>query len=121
MGAPATLNMIGGTSKPSRTIHLIGTRGEIRGCLEDSTFSILRPDPRPGCETAEEVVDLNVMGDMVGAGGGHAGGDMRLVADFIKLLNGEPRVDLVHGAGGFGQRASDRFLRGSVGGGETGG
>ena len=37
------------------------------------------------------MIDLNVQGDMVGAGGGHAGGDMRLVADFIKLLNGEPR------------------------------
>lgn len=90
-GCTATLNMIGGAAKPSRTIHLIGTRGEIRGCLEDSRFSILRPDPRPGCETAEEVIDLNVTGDMVGAGGGHAGGDMRLVADFVNLLRGEPR------------------------------
>jgi hypothetical protein len=89
-GCTATLNMIGGAARPSRTIHLIGTAGEIRGCLEDSRFSILRPDPRPGCETAEEVIDLNVGGDMVGAGGGHAGGDLRLVADFLKLLNGEP-------------------------------
>jgi predicted dehydrogenase len=90
-GSTATLNMIGGASKPSRTIHVLGTHGEIRGCLEDSKFSILRPDPRPGCETAEEVIDLNVQGDMVGAGGGHAGGDMRLVADFIRLVRGEPR------------------------------
>ncbi len=89
-GCTATLNMIGGSSKPSRSIHLIGTRGEIRGCLEDSSFSILRPDLRPGHETSEEVIDLNVMGDMFGAGGGHGGGDMRLVADFIRLLNGEP-------------------------------
>jgi predicted dehydrogenase len=90
-GCTATLNMIGGAAKPSRTIHLIGTRGEIRGCLEDGEFSIYRPDPRPGCETAEEVIDLNVGGDMVGAGGGHAGGDLRLMADFVRLLNGEPR------------------------------
>jgi len=89
-GCTATLNMIGGAARPSRTIHLIGTRGEIRGCLEESQFSILRPDPRPGHETAEEIVDLNVGGDMVGAGGGHAGGDLRLMADFLKLLNGEP-------------------------------
>ncbi len=89
-GCTATLNMIGGASKPSRTLHLLGTTGEIRGCLEDSTFTILRPDQRPGHETAEEVVDLNVGGDMVGAGGGHGGGDMRLVADFVKLLSGEP-------------------------------
>jgi predicted dehydrogenase len=89
-GCTATLNMIGGAAKPSRTIHLIGTTGEIRGCLEDSAFTILRPDLRPGHETAEEIVDLNVGGDMVGAGGGHAGGDMRLMADFLKLVNGEP-------------------------------
>lgn len=86
-GSTATLNMIGGTSKPSRTIHLIGTTGEIRGCLEDSRFTILRPDLRPGHETAEEVVDTS---DQGGTGGGHGGGDMRLVADFLKLLTGEP-------------------------------
>jgi hypothetical protein len=90
-GCTATLNMIGGAARPSRSLHLIGTAGEIRGCLEDSRFTILHADTRPGHETAEEVVDLNVQGDMVGASGGHAGGDLRLVADFVRLLNGEPR------------------------------
>jgi hypothetical protein len=90
-GCTATLNMIGGAARPSRSIHLIGTAGEIRGCLEDSRFTILHADTRPGHETAEEVVDLGIQGDMVGASGGHGGGDMRLVADFVRLLNGEPR------------------------------
>ena len=89
-GATATLNMIGGTSKPSRSLHLLGTVGEIEGCLEESQFVVRHFDTRPDHETAEELVDLNVQGDMVGAGGGHAGGDMRLVADFVKVLNGEP-------------------------------
>jgi len=88
-GATATLNMVGGTAKPSRSIHIIGTRGEIQGCLEDSRFVIRHIDPRPGREYSEEVVDLTVGGDMVGAFGGHAGGDLRLAGDFVRVVRGE--------------------------------
>ena len=89
-GCTATLNMVGGTPKASRSIHLLGTRGEILGCLEDSKFTIRRIDPRPGHEFAEEVVDLKVRGDMSGAHGGHAGGDGRLVSDFLDYIGGKP-------------------------------
>ncbi len=89
-GSTATLNMIGGVAKPSRSIHLIGTRGEIQGCLEDSKFRIRHIDPRPGHDFSEEEIDLKVSGDMTGAHGGHGGGDSRLVADFLCVLNGEP-------------------------------
>lgn len=88
-GATATLNMIGGAAKPSRSLHLVGTRGEIQGCFEDSRFVIRRPDPRPGHEYAEETVDLRLNADMTGAHGGHGGGDLRLVADFLRVLRGE--------------------------------
>ncbi len=87
-GCTATLNMIGGTAKPSRSIHLVGTQGEIQGHMEDSTFVLRHIDPRPGCEYNEEIIDVNVQSDMTGAQGGHGGGDMRLVEDFIKVLNG---------------------------------
>ena len=43
---------------------------------------------RPGREYEEEIIDVDVQGDMTGASGGHGGGDMRLVADFLKLLDG---------------------------------
>ncbi len=89
-GATATLNMIGGAAKPSRSLHLVGTRGEIQGNLEDSRFVVRGIDPRPGREFSERVVDLKIGGDMTGAHGGHAGGDLRLVADFLRLLRGEP-------------------------------
>ncbi|MFH1569938.1 MAG: Gfo/Idh/MocA family oxidoreductase [Gemmatimonadota bacterium] len=89
-GATATLNMIGGASKPSRSLHLVGTRGEIQGNLEDSAFAVRHIDPRPGHEYSEEIVDLKVGGDMTGAFGGHGGGDMRLVADFLRVVRGEP-------------------------------
>jgi len=88
-GSTATLNMIGGCSKPSRSIHIIGTRGEIQGNLEDSRFVIRHIDPRPGHEYSEEIVDLNVEGDMTGAFGGHGGGDERLILDFLHVLRGE--------------------------------
>jgi predicted dehydrogenase len=89
-GSTGTLNMIGGTAKPERSIHLIGTHGEIQGNVGDSRFVVRHIDTRPDHEYSEEVVDLNVDGDASGARGGHAGGDARLVADFIRELRGEP-------------------------------
>ena len=88
-GCTATLSMVGGSSKPSRTLHLIGTHGEIQGAIEDSRFVIRHIDPRPGHEYSEELTDLTVGGDMTGSFGGHGGGDMRLVADFVRSLRGE--------------------------------
>lgn len=89
-GATATLNMIGGTAKPERSLHLVGTRGEIEGKMGESRFVIRRIDPRPGHEYAEEWVDLRQGGDMTGAFGGHGGGDQRLVQDFVSRLRGAP-------------------------------
>jgi predicted dehydrogenase len=88
-GTTATHNMVGGASRPSRAIHLVGTLGEIQGVFEDQRFVIRHIDPRPGHEYAEEVVDLSVGGDMHGAFGGHGGGDVRLVADFLRVMRGE--------------------------------
>jgi predicted dehydrogenase len=88
-GTTATHNMVGGTSRPSRAIHLVGTLGEIQGVFEDQRFMIRHIDPRPGHEYSEDAVDLSVGGDMHGAFGGHGGGDMRLVADFLRVMRGE--------------------------------
>ena len=87
-GATATHNMVGGTSRPMRQIHVIGTSGEIQGIMDESKFKIRHIDPRPGCEYSEEVVDLKIGGDMNGAFGSHGGGDQRLVADFVEALSG---------------------------------
>lgn len=88
-GCTATHNMIGGASRPSRSIHLIGTHGEIQGVLEDSKYVVRHIDSRPGHEYSEEIVDLRIVGDMHGAFGGHGGGDLRLVKDFCRTLRGE--------------------------------
>jgi predicted dehydrogenase len=88
-GSTATHNMVGGSSRPSRAIHLLGTNGEIQGVFEDQRYVIRHIDTRPGHEYSEEVVDLTIGGDMHGAFGGHGGGDMRLVADWVRVMRGE--------------------------------
>ena len=91
-GATATHNMVGGSSEPRRNIHIIGTKGEIFGNFEESKFYVSKIDPSPDAHNGEcriEEVDLNVNGDMVGAYGGHGGGDERLAEDFVKFIQGE--------------------------------
>ena len=91
-GATGTHNMVGGSSEPRRNIHIIGTKGEIFGNFEESKFTVLKINPSPDAHNEEcdvEEVDLKVTGDMVGAYGGHGGGDERLSEDFVKFIRGE--------------------------------
>lgn len=88
-GATATHNLVSGASKSERNIQIIGTKGEIRGAFESGKFTIVRMDPRPGHEHAEEVVDTNISGDFSGLSGAHGGGDARLIADFVRVMRGE--------------------------------
>ncbi|MBM3475576.1 MAG: Gfo/Idh/MocA family oxidoreductase [Armatimonadetes bacterium] len=83
-GSTATHNMIGGVARPCRSMYLIGTRGEIQGTMEEGRFVIRHNDARESHEYTEEVVDLSVSRDM------HGGGDLRLVADFLRVVRGEP-------------------------------
>lgn len=89
-GSTATLNMIGGSAKPSRSIHLVGTKGEIEGKFEDNRFVIRHIDPSPGMEYTEGEITPEFSGDTTGAQDGHGGGDMRMVADFLSILSGKP-------------------------------
>jgi len=82
-GCVAAHTLTTGTAKPCRTMHLVGTLGEIEGSVEDGSFVIRYPDVRPGHEYSETVVDMNVSMDM------HGGGDLRLVGDFLALVRGE--------------------------------
>ena len=85
-GATATHNMVGGSARPSRSIHILGHGGEIQGVLEENSYVVRHIDNRPGREYTERRVDIDDGGDAHGAFGGHAGGDLRLVADFVSLL-----------------------------------
>lgn len=91
-GATGTHNMVGGSSAPLRRIHIIGTKGEIYGNFEESKFFVSKIDPSPNAHNGEcqiEEVNLKIGGDMVGAYGGHGGGDERLAEDFVKFIRGE--------------------------------
>ncbi|NLF16073.1 MAG: Gfo/Idh/MocA family oxidoreductase [Lentisphaerae bacterium] len=82
-GCVASHTLTTGTAKPCRTIHLVGTKGEIEGSVEDGSFVVRFPDARPGHEFTETPVDLKVSMDM------HGGGDLRLVGDFLRVVRGE--------------------------------
>lgn len=91
-GATGTHNMVGGSSQSLRKIHIIGTKGEIFGNFEESKYTVLKINPSPDAHNEEcdvEEVDLKITGDMVGAFGGHGGGDERLSEDFVKFIRGE--------------------------------
>lgn len=81
-GSLATHQMIGGTAKAGRTIHVVGTRGEIEGTMETGKVTLRTPDPDAENFFAETVEDVHVAGDM------HGGGDLRLVEDFVRLNRG---------------------------------
>lgn len=91
-GATGTHNMVGGSARSIRKIHIVGTKGEISGEFETSRFTVRTIDPSVDAVNGEcrvEEVDLKVTGDMVGAFGGHGGGDERLAADFVRYVRGE--------------------------------
>lgn len=93
-GATGTFSMVGGSAKPERNIHIVGTLGEIKGSFEDSKYVVRKMSPDGSLQGYEEkLYDLNVVGDMIGMAGGHGGGDQKLVHDFLDYLNGkEPSV-----------------------------
>lgn len=82
-GATGTHNMVGGTSKGTRTIHITGTKGVIKGDFEEGKFTLSKIDPRPGCEHEDTVFDLKIDNDT------HGGGDLDLVRDFVAYARGE--------------------------------
>lgn len=82
-GATGTHNMVGGTSYGTRTIHITGTKGVIKGDFEKGEFILSKIDTRPECEHADTVYDLKVDNDT------HGGGDLDLVRDFVAYCRGE--------------------------------
>lgn len=85
-GSTAVHTMVGGAAESQRSIHIIGTLGEISGIFENQQFTIKKINPGPGRDFDEEVINLKVTGDMVGAFGGHGGGDLALVEDFVDFI-----------------------------------
>ena len=85
-GVTGSFSLVGATPKAERKIHITGTLGEIKGVFEDRTFVVRKAAPN---NTFEEVLyDTGAHGETDGQYGGHGGGDLRLVEDFVDSLNG---------------------------------
>lgn len=82
-GAIATHNLLCATARPSRTMHIIGTNGEIEGDFEDGIIKYRKFNLEDGPDFDEEIIDVNISG---GELDGHGGGDTKLIADFVSLI-----------------------------------
>ena len=92
-GATGVFNMVGGTAKSERNIHIIGTKGEIKGEFSTGKYVIRTINPKVECGYTEEEIDINMLADSAGERGGHGGGDLRLIADFCNALeSGEKSI-----------------------------
>lgn len=86
-GATATHDLFGATSRPTRTIHIVGTKGELVGDFQSGLITVRRHNPFATKRYDEEEIDVKTLGG--GGQGGHGGGDARLVVDFVRTLQGE--------------------------------
>lgn len=76
----AVFTMSAFTKDCTRTIKLMGTKGEIRGAMEKSEIELIRFD-----QDKPELISLDVLSDDMG----HGGGDGGLIKDFIRLVRGD--------------------------------
>ena len=91
-GSIATLNMIGGTSKAGRHIHVICEYGEIVGYVEENKM-LVRTFDKENINFTAETIDFSKQVDVTkedNSIGGHYGGDYYIIRDLVRFLNGEP-------------------------------
>lgn len=87
-GSTCNFTLTAGCAKPDRYIHLVGTRGEIEGKLEEHEFVVrtFRLD-NPAYE--ERVVNVKDKVILKAQFGGHYGGDYNIMHDLIAYMNGD--------------------------------
>ena len=85
-GSVATFNLVGGTIKPGRFLHIVGTRGEIEGFIESDKFILRTYERELGSGKVEEI---EVRPINKARFGGHSGGDYMIMHDLVRYLNGD--------------------------------
>ncbi len=90
-GVTGSFTMVGGAARSERNIHIVGTKGEIKGTFEESKYILRKIAPYTRAGYEDTLIDLKVTGDMTGEQGAHGGGDRRLTSDFLKVLCGEEK------------------------------
>jgi predicted dehydrogenase len=82
-GATATFTMVGGASRAQRSLHLVGTKGEIIGVFEDNKIILRKIAPHEKGWFTEKVIETSAPTF------GHAGGDIALIESFVDILMGK--------------------------------
>ena len=85
-GSVGTLTVVAASSDPCREIRIVGTKGEIKGRLEDNKLSVhtfvhdkkLFTVNKREIDLSKEIVY-----------GAHSGGDIKLMMDYVRYLNGD--------------------------------
>ena len=85
-GSVATFNLVGGTMKAGRFLHIVGTRGEIEGFLESNKITLRTYARELGSGKLEEI---EVHPINKARFGGHSGGDYMIMHDLVRYLNGD--------------------------------
>ena len=89
-GATGTLDMIGGTSRAQRKIHVVGTKGEIEGTFDDGIFTLRTVAPLTESGYEAQVINIADHVDPNEAyDDGHGGGDALLMQDFVNYVRGQ--------------------------------
>lgn len=86
-GSIGTLNVVGGSTVAGREIRIVGTKGEIKGRLEDNKFTLYEYIHN-GERYKSDVAIIDVAKE-VGSDARHSNGDMCLMYDYIRYLNGD--------------------------------
>jgi hypothetical protein len=87
-GSNCAFTLIGGAARADRYLHIVGTRGEIEGKLEEDRF-VVRKHSREGFGGTSEVIDVKDEVISNAKYGGHNGGDFAIMHDLIAYYNGD--------------------------------
>lgn len=85
-GSVANFTLVAGSMKPSRRLHIVGTKGEIEGDVEENTFKITIPSDTVLFGTSEDVEVHPINNAKFG---GHNGGDYAIMHDLVRYFNGD--------------------------------
>ncbi len=83
-GAVGAFTLVGNSALGNRTIEIVGTEGELSGSLETGDLRLRTINNSGDRQYEERVIKTDV------AGLAHGGGDMKLVADFVRAVRDEP-------------------------------
>ncbi len=88
-GSIGTLNLICGTSKAERYLHIVGEKGEIEGKLSEDKLTLREYRLHDMyCDYEEQVIDLSQQVINNARFGGHFGGDYAIMQTLVKYYNG---------------------------------